>query len=106
MRTRSSKLDVVVWGSTGFTGRLVCEYLNNNYSDLKWGIAGRNENTLTALKSSLNLPEGVQIIVADLKSESSLEAMALNTHVIISTAGPYAKIGEPIVKAYVFQISC
>ena len=37
------KLDLIIWGATGFTGQIVSQYINKTYSstNLKWGIAGR-----------------------------------------------------------------
>ncbi len=97
----SRSYDVVVWGSTGFTGRLTCEYLNATYPDLKWAIAGRNKTVLEELKSKLCLKSSVDIIIADLNEKSSLNNMTSKTTVLLSTAGPYAKIGTPIVDACV-----
>jgi short subunit dehydrogenase-like uncharacterized protein len=97
----SRSYDVIVWGSTGFTGRLTCEYLNATYPDLKWAIAGRNKTVLEELKSKLCLKSSVDIIIADLNEKSSLNNMTSKTTVLLSTAGPYAKIGTPIVDACV-----
>jgi len=99
MATR--QYDIVVWGSTGFTGRLTCAYLSNKYPDLKWAIAGRNRSTLEELKRTLDLKETVGVIVADLSDKAALKDMASHTKVVLSTAGPYAKIGKPVVEARV-----
>lgn len=93
--------DIIVWGSTGFTGRLTCEYLHKTYPDLKWAIAGRNEAVMKELKKTLQLRESVQVLVADLADAASLVALTKQTKVLLSTAGPYAKIGAPIVAACV-----
>lgn len=97
--TSTRQFDVVVWGSTGFTGRLTCAYLHSTYPDLKWAIAGRNKAVLTELKQALNLKESVEVIVADLSDKASLKTMTSRTKVVLSTAGPYAKIGTPVVEA-------
>ena len=97
--------DIVVWGATGFTGALVAEYLLDRYGigqDLRWAIAGRSEDKLAALKAELgaeaaNLPT----IVADSFDEEKLAAMAASTKVVITTVGPYAKYGSPLVAACV-----
>jgi short subunit dehydrogenase-like uncharacterized protein len=99
------KFDVVVWGATGFTGSLVAEYLLAHYGvggSLSWAIAGRNEDKLAALRNELG-PEAESLpgIVADSFDEEKLAAMATNTRVVISTVGPYAKYGSPLVAACV-----
>ena len=53
----SRTYDVVVWGSTGFTGKLTVEYLSKNYPDLKWAIAGRDEQKLRHVRANLNLKD-------------------------------------------------
>ena len=97
----SRTYDVVVWGSTGFTGRLSCEYISKNYPTLKWALAGRKRSALEEIRTSLGLGESVGIIVADLADTPSVLAMAKSTTVLLSAAGPYAKIGTPIVQACV-----
>ena len=91
--------DVVVWGSTGFTGRLTCEYIHKTYPQLNWAIAGRNKVVMNDLKKFLGLKESVQVLVGDLSDQASLRAITSQTTVLISTAGPYAKLGTPIVEA-------
>ena len=46
---------IILYGATGFTGRLCAEYLKNNYPEIKWAIAGRDRQKLEALKNSLDL---------------------------------------------------
>lgn len=96
-------LDIVVWGCTGFTGRLACEYIERTYPHLKWAIAGRNAATMNALKNDLHLPPSVEVIVADISDKTTLRDMASRTKVVLSTAGPFAKIGTPIVEACIFS---
>jgi short subunit dehydrogenase-like uncharacterized protein len=97
----SRPYEIVVWGSTGFTGKLTCEYLAKTYPDLKWAIAGRNKTALQAVKSTLNLPEAVDILVGSVDDPGSLLAITSKTKVLLTTAGPYAKIGMPMVEACV-----
>lgn len=104
--TRSSAhstrpFDVIVWGCTGFTGQLVCEYLHGKHCDLKWAIAGRNYQQMVSLKERLKLSDGVEILVGSIDDPQSLLDITTKTKVILSTAGPYAKIGTPIVQAAV-----
>jgi short subunit dehydrogenase-like uncharacterized protein len=95
------KYDVVVWGCTGFTGRLACEYLSREYPTLKWAIAGRSEPKVSAVKSNLKLKDCVDVIVADISDAASLQAMTAQATVLLSTAGPFDKIGTPIVDSCV-----
>lgn len=104
------KYHIVVWGATGFTGSLCCDYIAARYTalkkPLKWAIAGRTETKLIELRSAICLKNkisesAVDVIVADIRNASSLDAMAAQTKVILSTAGPFARIGEPIVDACV-----
>ena len=99
--------DVVVWGATGFTGSLVAEYLLSEYGvggSIRWAIAGRSEAKLETLRHALG-PEAVALpsIVADSFDEQKLAAMAAKTRVVITTVGPYAKYGSPLVAACVEQ---
>jgi short subunit dehydrogenase-like uncharacterized protein len=96
----SRRYDVVVWGSSGFTGRLTCEYYAKTYPNLKWAIAGRNEGVLQEIKKSLNL-NSVDILVGSIDNQASLRAITSQTKVLLTTAGPYAKIGMPVVEACV-----
>ena len=96
----SREFGVVVYGATGYTGRLVCEYLNKQYGvngDVKWAIAGRSEKKLLELKAQHGADD-IPHIVADAADEPALQNMVKQTRVIISTVGPYALYGEPLVK--------
>ncbi len=105
MNDGNREFDVVVWGATGFTGVLVAEYLASRYGvddSLRWAIAGRDAGKLAAVKESLGAgAESLQTIVADSFDESKLNAMTSRTTVVISTVGPYAKYGSPLVAACV-----
>ncbi len=95
--------DLIVWGATGFTGRLVAEYLYKQYGanhSLRWAIAGRNEDKLERVRQELSAPE-LPILLADSLDKPSLEAMVRQTKVICSTVGPYALYGTPLVEACV-----
>ena len=93
------KLDLVIWGATGFTGKLVCEYITNSYSskDLNWTIAGRNEEKLLKLKNRLNIKNS--ILIGNSNDKSSLEKICGKTKVICSTVGPYALYGTNLIHA-------
>ena len=96
------EFDIIIWGASGFTGRLVAEYLCQNYSpnELKWAIAGRDGSKLNKIKDQY-LNEKIPIIIADSFDEISLSKMTKRTKVICTTVGPYAKYGSLLVKSCV-----
>ncbi len=107
MNNKNRDFDVVVWGATGFTGALVAEYLLSQYGadgSLRWAIGGRSDDKLATLKEALG-PQAATLpcIVADSFDEQKLAAMAASTQVVISTVGPYAKYGSPLVAACVAE---
>lgn len=101
----SREFDVIVYGATGFTGALVAEYLLERYGcgqDLRWAIAGRSRTKLEALKARLG--EGasaLDLIVADSTDHAAVAALAGRTRVVLTTVGPYALYGSPLVAACV-----
>ena len=100
---QSREYDIIVWGASGFTGRLVSEYLFNKYgsnNNLKWAIAGRNSLKLDSIRKEI-LDDTVSIIVADSNDLESLNDMVKKTKVICTTVGPYAKYGSNLVSACV-----
>ena len=99
--------DVVVWGASGFTGRLVAEYLFGKYGtdgQLRWAIAGRNQAKLESICSEIGIGSGsLPIIVSDCFDSESMQQLARNTKVVLTTVGPYAKYGSALVEACVKQ---
>ena len=59
----NKKYEIILYGATGFTGKICCKYLRDNYGDLVWALAGRNKNKLEQVKSDFKL--GGDVIVAD-----------------------------------------
>jgi short subunit dehydrogenase-like uncharacterized protein len=92
------QFEIVLYGASGFTGKLVAEYLASEHQDLRWAIAGRNTQKLEQVRRELNLPE-LPILIADSAEPDSLSAMARQTRTLISTVGPYAQYGTPVLKA-------
>ena len=93
--------DLVVWGATGFTGRLVADYLYKNYSagQLRWAIAGRSQAKLNEIQKLIGDESGdIPTLIADSADESSLRQLAKQTKVVLSTVGPYAHYGSLLVK--------
>ena len=96
------KFDVVIFGATGFTGRLVAEYLVAEYGpSVRWAMAGRSADKLAAVRDEIGAPADTPLIVADSSDPASLQAMAEDTAAVITTVGPYQLYGEPLVKACV-----
>ena len=93
------KYEIIVYGATGFTGQICCKYLRDNYKDLVWAMAGRNEEKLAQVKSDFNLE--CDIVVADGGDLESLRSLASQTKVVLSTAGPFARYGSLLVQACV-----
>lgn len=90
--------DIILWGASGFTGRLVAEYLLSKYKDedLKWAMAGRNQAKLEEVRNSIS-GDRIPIIIADSMDSASLDAMTSRAKVICTTVGPYAKFGSKLI---------
>jgi short subunit dehydrogenase-like uncharacterized protein len=98
----SNKFDIVVYGATGFTGRLVAEYLAAHYTgkdDPKWAMAGRNMDKLAEVRDAIGAPADTALIVADGGDPASLKEMIDQTGLVISTVGPYQLYGSDLVAA-------
>ena len=103
--TEQREFDVVVYGASGFTGRLVAEYLLEAYGTegaLSWAMAGRNLGKLEGIRRELGAAAAeVPLLVADSEDAESLEQLAAQTKVIATTVGPYALYGSKLVAACV-----
>ena len=94
--------DFVVYGATGFTGKLVVEYLVHKYSNnsqIKWALAGRNLEKLESVAASKNVPEGTGLLEVDSNNIASIEEMISKTKCVLTTVGPYQLYGNNIVSA-------
>lgn len=93
---------IVVFGATSFVGQILCHYLFGRHGaggEFRWAMAGRSQEKLEQLRSQLG--EGAQqlpLIVCDAADEAGLKAMCTGTRVVVSTVGPYALYGSPLVK--------
>ena len=88
--------DVVLYGATGFTGRQTVAYFTQHAPPgLKWAIAGRNRAKLEALNPK------VPLFAADSSDHHGIDQIVARTRVILSTAGPFALYGTPLVDACV-----
>jgi short subunit dehydrogenase-like uncharacterized protein len=97
----SAEFDIVVYGASGFTGRLVAEYLATGYrgGDLRWAIAGRNLDRLAAVRDAIGAPRDLPLIAADSGDPGSIRAMVGRTASVLSTVGPYQLYGSDLVAA-------
>ncbi|ENX05722.1 saccharopine dehydrogenase family protein [Acinetobacter courvalinii] len=101
-----SNYDLVVFGATSFVGQILtkylAEYLSTQHEQLRWAIAGRSQQKLQELKNGLGrVGESLPILVADAGNSAELNALCAQTRVVVSTVGPYALYGEPLVQACV-----
>lgn len=97
MKIASRKFDVIIWGSTGYTGKLVCEYIHKNYPLLKWAMAGRNKAKISQVKAELNIGDEIPILIGDIQDSNSIDEIVRSTKAMLSTAGPFALVGTEIV---------
>jgi short subunit dehydrogenase-like uncharacterized protein len=98
------EFDVALFGATGFTGGLTADYLAANAPDgLRWALVGRNRSKLEAVAGRLAAAEpespAPALLEADAADAAALAKVAGSARVVISTVGPYALYGEPLVAA-------
>ena len=101
--------DVIVFGATGFTGRLVAEYLQRSYGanaphageNLTWALAGRSLSKLAQVRDLIKAPAELPLLHADAQDPAALLVLARQARVIITTVGPYQLYGEPLLQACV-----
>ncbi|MDB2331373.1 saccharopine dehydrogenase NADP-binding domain-containing protein [Alteromonas sp.] len=102
--SKQREFDVVIFGATGFTGKLVAEYFQAEYGSddsVSWAIAGRNESKLQQVKEELGISDSVTSIVADGDDDTALDALTKRTQVVLTTVGPYQIYGEKLLSACV-----
>ncbi|MCZ8093012.1 MAG: saccharopine dehydrogenase NADP-binding domain-containing protein [Acidovorax sp.] len=94
--------DLIVHGATGFTGRLVVEYLLQRYpagNGLRWAMGGRNADKLAAVRDELGAPADTPLVVTDTANPASLQALMQATRLVLTTVGPYQLYGNELVAA-------
>ena len=99
-----AEFDIIVYGATGFTGRLVAEHLTKRYGvggEVKWAMAGRSADKLVAVRDEIGAPAETPLVVADASDMASLQAMVARTKAVITTVGPYQLYGNELVAACV-----
>jgi len=100
MTAAQRELDIVLYGATGFVGKLTASYLAKSGGTARIGLAGRSAERLLAVRESLgDAAKDWPLITADASSPSSLNDMAARARVVVTTVGPYTKYGLPLVAA-------
>ena len=100
------KYDLVVFGATSFVGSILTRYLAETFgtdgTHLRWAAAGRSKEKLAALKEALGAAgDALPLEIADAGDDDALRRLCADTRVVVSTVGPYALYGEPLVRACV-----
>ena len=100
MSATEKPFDIVVFGASGYTGRLVAEYLAEEYgnTELKWAMAGRSLSKLASVRSELGISDQVTLLEVDVESPESVSDMVDACRVVITTVGPYQLYGDELVK--------
>ena len=97
------EFDIVVYGATGYTGRLVAEHLVREYGGKpdapKWAMAGRSLTKLVDVRGEIGASADTPLIVADASDPASLDALCARTRVVLTTVGPYQLYGSELVAA-------
>jgi len=107
MAKRNREFGIIVYGATGYTGRLVAEYLagkgdgGGGIEPWPWAMAGRSLEKLKAVRDEIGAPADTPLVVANADDPASLDAMAARAACILTTVGPYQLYGEPLVAACV-----
>src|ERR1700736_167868 len=100
MTTASREFDLVLYGATGFVGKLTAEYLARAGAGVRIALAGRSTDRLRAVRDTLgDAAADWPLLAADASQPSTLKAMAERTRVVVTTVGPYGKYGLPLVEA-------
>ena len=100
MPSEGREFDIIVYGATGYTGRLVAEYLQDK-EGLKWAMAGRSADKLAEVRDMIGAAADTPLIVADASDPTTLDDMVKRTKVVLTTVGPYQLYGNQLVEACV-----
>jgi len=97
-----AEFDLIVYGASGYTGRLVAEHLAKRYGvggEVKWAMAGRSAAKLAEVRDEIGAPAETPLVVADASDAASLKAMVERAKAIVTTVGPYQLYGSELVAA-------
>lgn len=94
------QFDIVIYGASGFTGRLVAEYMTaQNGHGLRWAMAGRSADKLASVRDAIGAPADTPLVVADAGDPASVRDMVGDARCVITTVGPYQLYGSDLVAA-------
>jgi short subunit dehydrogenase-like uncharacterized protein len=94
------ELDVVLHGATGFVGRLTAQHLAEHGHGARIGLSGRSRARLEQVRDELGpSAAGWPLLVTESHDVGSVRELAASTTVVVSTVGPYAVHGMPLVEA-------
>ncbi|MEU3551796.1 saccharopine dehydrogenase family protein [Streptomyces longwoodensis] len=100
MKKADRPYDIVLFGATGFVGRLIARYLADHApEEVRWAIAGRSEEKLQRLREALPGGARIGVLRADVADPASLRSLAGHARVVATTVGPYVLHGEDLVAA-------
>lgn len=100
MTATPREFDIVVYGATGFVGKLTADYLARAGAGARIALAGRSPDRLRAVRDTLSeSARDWPVLTADAASPSTLDEMAARARVVITTVGPYTRYGLPLVAA-------
>ena len=97
-----AEFDIIVYGASGYTGRLVAEHLAQRYGvggEIKWAMAGRSADKLAQVRDEIGAPGDTPLVIADADDPASLAAMVRRAKAILTTVGPYQLYGSALVAA-------
>jgi short subunit dehydrogenase-like uncharacterized protein len=102
-RAVSRDYDVLLYGAGGFTGRQTVAYFAEHApAGLRWAIAGPRRQTLEAARTAAAARlSDRDLIVAPSQDHAAVDAVVGRSRIVLSTAGPFALYGTPIVDACV-----
>ncbi|MDC0886487.1 saccharopine dehydrogenase NADP-binding domain-containing protein [Altererythrobacter sp.] len=99
------EFDIIIYGATGYTGRLVAEHFVRHYGGKEdaptWAMAGRSLEKLESVRDEIGAPAGTPLVVADADNPADLDMMCARTKVVLTTVGPYQLYGDNLVAACV-----
>lgn len=102
-RTGDREFDLILFGATGFTGRLVAEYLVQKRPAIRWALAGRSRDKLERVREELTSVDPsakeLPLVVGDSLDRSAMDALTRRTRVVCTTVGPYALYGSVLLGA-------
>ncbi|MEM8561318.1 MAG: saccharopine dehydrogenase NADP-binding domain-containing protein [Pseudomonadota bacterium] len=99
---KNREIGIVVYGATGYTGKLIAEYLNQQYGvggEVSWAMAGRSKEKLESVRDELGISSELPLLVADAGDPDSIKALVECASVVVTTVGPYQLYGSELLAA-------